>query len=268
MDQDNPQQAWWGATDPCDDNSAVGCLMTVLLLPSIKNVLNPATLPWNIKLEISKLEPLDPPQVIGIDQNNIPIFAGQQAVPFAAATLTITPNVSNATTFFEGMLVPTFKSDRCMDCHGFGTFEKLSMHHWNYTFNDLNSGLQPSAYDPNGQVMTCDNCHDGGLGNPGTSLVLSWAGGAFTETKWKAPYVDLDLDWRNKTAPEICARVKENLPTHELRHKHFHEDARLYWAIQEPKIFGEYLEPRAYPEDFALFLKFVDIWNDNGALCP
>src|SRR4029434_8700993 len=93
--------------------------------------------------------------------------------------------------------------------------------------------------------MTWYNCHDGGLGNPGTSLVLSWAGGAFTETKWKAPYVDLDLDWRNKTAPEICARVKENLPTHELRHKHFHEDARLSWAIQEPKIFGEYLEPRA-----------------------
>ena len=62
--------------------------------------------------------------------------------------------------------------------------------------------------------------------------------------------------------------MKQNLPTHELRRKHFHEDARLYWAVEDPKIWAKYLLPRAYPEDFALFLAYIDAWNDNGAGCP
>ena len=142
---DVPQQEWWGSAYPCDGGNATGCMATVLITNNISSVLKAATLPWNIKLEISKLEPLNPPQIIGVDQYGQPIIASQEAVPFTEATLTVTPNQTNGTTFFEAMIFPTFKSDRCMDCHGFGTIQKLQQQH-GYGFDNTNSGLQPSVY--------------------------------------------------------------------------------------------------------------------------
>lgn len=114
----------------------------------------------------------------------------------------------------------------------------------------------------NGHVITCEHCHYG--------IPKSHNGDPFHETDWKAPSFDLDINWYTKTPEDICNRVRTNLPTPELRHAHFHEDARLHWAIEEPRVMGTILEPAAEPQDWEEFLRRVDRWNEPGleARCP
>jgi hypothetical protein len=60
-----------------------------------------------------------------------------------------------------------------------------------------------------------------------------------------------------------------NMPTHELRHEHFHEDARLNWAVASGQLplGAGYVLP-AFPLIYDLFLETFDRWNDSGANCP
>lgn len=150
-----------------------------------------------------------------------------------------------------------------MDCHGLSTADALAAHH-NYLTQDFIEAtaleLEPSAYVAGAHVITCYSCHH----VPTTDL----NGHEFTETEWKAPYVDLDVDWRSKTRVQICRRVLQNLPTHELRHQHFTEDARLFWAIQSPIVLGQWLDPKAYPGNFNTFLWRTFIWSFYIARCP
>jgi len=224
------------------------------------------SLPWRIGFEINKLVEMDPPIVI-IDPNSgesVGYATGRE--PYSDVNYTISANSTNGLSFFVEAISPTFKSDRCMDCHGLNTVELLAEHHDLYYNNAddfikyLDVQLEPSAYVAGAHVITCTNCH--------YLTVTDNNGHEFEETVWKAPYVDLNIDWRLKTPSQICQRVLQNLPTHELRHTHFAEDARLYWAIEEPYVGGTLLQPKAYPFDHDEFLFRTFLWSYYIASCP
>lgn len=254
----DPLQGYWAIVLKGD--GGYNYIITAVLA---RNILTTGTLPWTFELEVFEHEPLTIPEIIGIDENGNPIIANDKLVRISSPSVTFDANSTSAKTYFEEMLYPTFQSDRCTDCHGFGTIAKLAEHH-HYDEDDFveytDAQLEPSAYDPNGHVITCNSCH--------TLIPVDNHGDPFHETEWKAPYHDLDLDWKAKTAAETCDRVLANLPTPELRHDHFHEDARLFWAIEQPYAVGKYLPPPAEPGDYDEFLKRVDTWNDAGAPCP
>ena len=209
------------------------CIVTTIRRERLK----PIPQPWRIQFEVERLYELDPP-VIEFDPDSGESRSWVQARErFSSDTVTISPNETYGQSFFVEAISPSFKSDRCMDCHGFGTAEALALHHgWAGTgqvenfIADTDLRLEPSAYVDGAHVITCNNCHN----VPETDD----NGHQFEETEWKAPYWDLDVDWRVKSRAAICRRVLENLPTHEIRHQHFVEDARLYWAIEEPRVLG------------------------------
>jgi rubredoxin len=218
---------------------------------------------------VDKLEELDEP-VIGEGPGGLPVLIYHEKVLFARASIFIEPNITNATTYFEAALFPTFYSDRCTDCHKLNTPELLAEHHVDagagfgnveFFIEYTKLTLEPSAYVTGGHVMTCDNCH---------FVPTSHNGDPFHEVEWKTPYFDLDVNWYIKNAAQICSRVTANLPTPGIRHEHFHEDARLHWAIEDPQVMGFHLEPPAEPQDWDEFLARVDRWNQPGidAHCP
>lgn len=217
-------------------------------------------LPWTFEFKVEELVYHNPP-VLKLDGNGNLKFYSYTRELFSKVSRVVLPNATNGLSWFNEALMPTFKSDRCMDCHMFGTEQALIQHH---LLNNAYLGfvnLEPSAYDPGGHVMTCgDGCHV----VPKTDS----HGDPFHEVAWKAPYFDLDIDWYVKNAVEICGRVKANLPTQTLRHEHFHEDARLFWAIEAPYVMNQPLPPRAEPQTFDEFLFRVDLWNNLGARCP
>jgi hypothetical protein len=253
----DPGQGYWAMAM----ETPTGNYIATVLLAS--DVLQVGELPWEIQLSVYEAEPLDVPELIGIDENGNPQFAYAEYFPFAEPKMTFDANPTNSQSYFEAMLYPTFQSDRCTDCHGFGTIEKLAEHHKNDP-NDFvkytGAHLEESAYDPPNHVIVCQSCHH--------LQTVDEHGNQFAEIEWKAPHADLDINWKLKTAAETCDRVIHNLPTHVLRHEHFHLDARLFWAIEQPYVVGRFLPPPAEPGDFDEFLRRVDTWNDAGAPCP
>lgn len=249
-------QDFWAVAFPCEQ--ATTCIITSIFAQALPSV---DTLPWNFELRVYKEEPLSSPEIIGVDELGNPIVVSSVHEIDAKASVTISGNPTNATTYFEEKINPTFQSDRCTDCHGFGTIDALAQHHGypNGFTEDVNARLKPSAYDPKGHVITCAHCH---------WVPKQWRGKSFKEVEWKAPHKDLGTNWKNMNASQVCNKVKSSLPTHELRHEHFHEDARLFWAIEDPMVMGKKLLPRAEPQDFAEFLERIDRWNDGGAPCP
>ena len=70
-------------------------------------------------------------------------------------------------------------------------------------------------------------------------------------------------------ARNISNRMVQNLPTPTLRAKHFHEDARLAWAVGTGKMPSPVFSvPTAPPHDYAVFVDRFDEWNEAGAPCP
>jgi len=236
------------------------CIATQVL---VRDRLADVPQPWSFRLVVEKIVDLEIP-IIDFDEFGNPIFIDKGAEPFVDVNVRIHPNPDGDRSWFEAAIAPTFESDRCVDCHSFGTPAALGAHHgiddgelWeSYTALEL----EPSAYVPGAHVMTCYNCHNVPLtddhGNP------------FLEVEWKAPYVDLDVDWSAKTPSQICQRVVENLPNREIRHEHFHEDARLFWAVQAPWVMGTLIAPPADPQDWDEFLARIDVWNEMGSPCP
>jgi CSLREA domain-containing protein len=219
-----------------------------------------ASPPWVFELRIEQLQPLAIPQVVGIDEFGNPIVATEEAVVINRSFKSFTANATNATSWFVEAMEPTFRSDRCVTCHAFGTIAAVEAHHASQgvsTFGDAH--LVPSLFVPGGHVISCSNCHWMPLTRPD--------GGAFNEIEWRVPHLDLDVDWSSKTAAQVCARVKANLPDKVLRHLHFHGDARLFWA-QEVVASAPNPLPKAAPMDYAEFLRRFDAWNLGGAPCP
>jgi hypothetical protein len=215
-------------------------------------------MPWTFELRIERLDDLHVPVIGGIDEFGNPILITQQAVVINRSFKTFNPNATNDQSWFVEAMEPTFRSDRCVQCHRFGTIEAVEAHHAviGGTFQD--AVLLPSLFVPGAHVISCTNCHHVPLTDD--------HGTPFHETEWRVPHVDLDVDWSTKTAQQICGRVKANLPTKTLRHRHFHGDARLFWAV-------EYFNgidplPKAAPMDYDEFLRRFDLWNLGGAPCP
>jgi CSLREA domain-containing protein len=246
--------------DPCPTGKV--CLATWVLG---RKILANIPQPWTFELEVKKLTELPMPVIKGIDENGNPIIATHQAEPFAHSIRVVQPNPETGfQSWFTAALYPTFQHPRCTDCHGFGNSAGLAAHH-GYGNNvaafeyATSFHLEPSLYVPAAHVMTCQHCH---------SLPLTdYYGHPFFETEWIAPYQDLDVNWSQKNAAQTCARVKANLPTTQLRHDHFHGDARLFWAIENPVVPSKTLSA-APPNSFTLFLRRVDMWNFLGAPCP
>lgn len=227
-----------------------------------QNKLQSIPLPWKFELRVEQLQDLAVPQIIGADEFGNPIVVTQEAVIINRTFKTFNPNSTNSASWFVTAMEETFRSDRCIDCHSFGTPEALTAHHADHNIS-LPSPitLVPSLFVPGAHVMTCSNCHSLPLTND--------SGTPFHEIEWRAPYFDLDLDWSTKTASQICARVKANLPTQALRHLHFHGDARLFWAVADPNHPYEIVpKPAAFPQNYDEFLRRFDVWNAGGAPCP
>lgn len=258
-DPAQPGQGYWAVA--FTDNQGANYIVTMLLA---RDVLRFDQMPWKFQLNIYSREPLAVPQLIGIDQYGNPTFANDKLVPVSYPAVTFTANPTSSQSYFEAMLYATFQSDRCTDCHGFGTIAKLGEHHgYNHEADFIaatGAKLEPSAYQPSAHVITCTSCH--------TLAKVDKHGNPFAEKVWKAPYEDLDVNWKLKSASETCGRVVSNLPTTQLRHDHFHKDARLFWAIEKPQILSKILNPPAAPGDFDEFLHRVDIWNGADAPCP
>jgi hypothetical protein len=242
------------------------CLATTVL---IQDALANVPQPWIFEIKVKKLEDLDFPIVVGIDHLGDTIVATHTAKPIAHVSRTVLPNPeTGALGWFTETLYPTFKHPRCADCHGFGNFENIAIHHTSGNIQEwidqMELHLEPSLYVPGAHVMVCGNCH--------LLALQDNFGNKFFETEWHAPYHDLKVDWAQQNAAQICGRVKFNLPSHMLRFFHFHRDARLYWAIKFANLpSGVTLEPAppsGYVDDFVEFLRRVDIWNDFGSPCP
>jgi CSLREA domain-containing protein len=216
-------------------------------------------LPWTFELRIEQLQPLSVPKVV-FDRFGNPVVVHEEAVAINRSFKRFDPNGTNGSSWFVTAMEPTFRSDRCTTCHSLGTIAGVEAHHSQRgvsTFQD--AVLAPSLFVPSAHVITCSNCHWLPSTNPD--------GASFHEIEWRVPFIDLDVDWTTKTAAQICARTKANLPTRPLRHLHFHGDARLFWAqVVIPG--GINPLPKAPPQDYTEFLRRFDAWNLGGAPCP
>lgn len=259
----DPAQGYYAATYPDDPGCPAGkrCLSTSV---RVRSILWNVPKPWVFELEVLKLSPLPTPIIIGIDEFGNPVFATHESKRFVYATRTIQSNQATGNQkWFTAALFPTFQHDRCTHCHSLDDAFALATHH-GFTstaafVSTTNLHLEPSAFVPGAHVNACTNCH---------ALSLTDGNGhPFHEVEWLTPYTDLQVNWSQMNATQICARVKVNLPTDQLRHEHFHGDARLFWAIEDPFVPVTTL-PGAPPQDFGEFLRRVDLWNYFGAPCP
>lgn len=256
--------------EPCPTGK--NCIATNVF---VRKVLRNVPQPWTFELRVMKLANLPIPIIEGLDKFGNPIFITQESRLIATATRVVQANPTAGESWFTAALYPTFQHPRCADCHGFGDVAAIAAHHGystpkyvQYFVEETDLHLEPSAYVPGAHVMACTSCH--------WVPLVDNHGKAFHETEWIAPYKDLDVNWKQKTAAQTCARVKANLPTDQLRYQHFHGDGRLFWAVQDPFIPGRGKLESAPPHasigylrrDFDEFLRRFDLWNTFKAPCP
>lgn len=267
-----PGQGYYAASMPGGPSphgcpTGRNCLATgILAHTALANVPKP----WTFEIRVEKRELLPVPIVIGVDELGNQVIATHFDKQIAQAARVVVANPdTGGETWFEAALLRSFKHPRCSTCHSFETRENLAKHHvgnaleaWLGFIYSTNMQLHPSLYVPGAKVMTCDNCHTPILAQQDSNGV------PFVELEWRAPHYSLDVNWSEKTAAEICARVKANLPTWHLRHEHFHGDSRLFWAITDGSVPGGGDKGTAPPHDWDEFLRRVDLWNDFGTPCP
>lgn len=248
---------YWAARLPSADCPNANRCVAVQV--RVRDKLHGVALPWTFELRISRLDDLEVPVIGGIDEFGNPILLTKEAVVINRSFKTFEPNPTNDESWFVAAMEETFRSDRCVQCHGLDTIEELAAQHAAVGLpSDV--ALAPSLFVPGGHVITCSNCHSMPLTDD--------LGTPFHEIEWRTPYFDLDTDWSTKTAAQICATVKSHLPTNSLRHLHFHGDARLFWAIEDTFRQGITLLPKAEPKNYQEFLRRFDLWNLGGAPCP
>jgi len=163
--------------------------------------------------------------------------------------------------YFKTHLFQIFQHDRCKTCHTLGTAAAVQERHGGIIGQEISSTPATTA---EGTTISCNSgCHwDVALGQvvPGVE---------FHDVEWKSPGFDLGLDWRNKTPQYICQKVNATLPTPQAKKKHFHEDARIAWAVHSGKLpLGRGTLPVAGPGDYFEFVQRVDAWIDHGSPCP
>jgi hypothetical protein len=147
-----------------------------------------------------------------------------------------------AHSYFTTLLYPIFQHERCITCHSLGDAASLKAQHQQ---SNIQLALN-ELYLPGKAPEECKNCH---------------------VSDWRTPHVSLGIDWRGKSAKEICAIVTNRLPTSESRIHHFHDDPRIVWAASNGLVLGKQ-KPVPFPNNFPGFLKVVDTWIDRGGPCP
>ena len=174
------------------------------------------------------------------------------------AVAVIHPNQTTGKSYFTEKIFPIFQHYRCTTCHSLGSKDALVQRH-NGILSASGIVETPTALGLN---LTCGRgCHQA-IANvvPGTT---------FHETEWKAPHFSMGIDWRNKTPGYICQKVTSSLPTQAALTNHFHEDARIAWAVHSGVLpLGKGTLPVVPPGDFHKFLKIIDPWIFVDFPCP
>lgn len=249
----------------CGENHAYPCLTTVfngeIWYPSAPPWPN-----WNISIKLGDREETEFYQ-LEFDRfgNPIAVHGVFVVVDSISATITPKPLLKN---FFVHTIGESIMSERCTSCHSMDTPEKVLYRHRNvHGPIPVESVFEDSILVAGESVIHCNNCHE--------YQVAALAAG-FPESKWATPTPGLDIDWAQIMADypedwpaEVCNRIVGHLPTHSKREQHFHEDARLFWAVASGELpLGYPALPTAAPHNYATFLRHFDAWNDDGARCP
>lgn len=97
-------------------------------------------------------------------------------------------------------------------------------------------------------------------------------GKTFDDREWKAPGADMGINWTGKSASEICKIVTTNLPSAEKLMHHFHDDARIAWAVHSGRLplmaKKQNPLPVAPPGNYPEWVKITRIWAFGGFPCP
>lgn len=247
--------------EDCGPSLAAPCLRVVFARGAWFDTAPPWA-DWSISVEAWSVEPLDQ-LTIEFDRfgNPIVITEGWQQQQAATATVTAPATVKD---FFTATIGASVMSARCTTCHALDTRQKIADQHGGLvTPSDV--FLDDSIVTAGALINTCESCHVVGATHLHT----------FDEERWATPTPAQDIDWGSIIASagadwarEVCQRIVGHLTTPQARAHHFHEDARLHWAVADGRTpFGEQ-KTRAQPQDYYLFLKHFDAWNDAGARCP
>ena len=195
--------------------------------------------------------------------------------PFRSSIVEI---AANRFDYFEAKLYPTFKHPRCTTCHHMGDTVAIWAQHKG------NTVVTPSGFPnpkPDDTASGCDGCHfdirQSAELNGGKAKFLGQLG-AFTDYEWKSPAFTKNINWEKKVdAKDVCTTVVGHLPTQAQLHKHFHNDARLAWAVTAADVQFTGLgyagsgpqqqKDSAPPGNYAKFLAIVDRWLEIGFPC-
>lgn len=165
--------------------------------------------------------------------------------------------------FFTATVAKSTMSQRCTTCHQLDDESKLIAQHSSGGVGVGSVSPAASIVNDNEVINVCSNCHESGLPLD------------FAERRWATPTPPQDINWAeiinaetDAWPMEICDRIVGNLETFSERREHFHEDARLFWAVADGVTpFGDQLAT-AHPKDYDEFLDHFDAWNISGAPCP
>ena len=253
----------------CGTNGADPCLTTVFHRDGWYPH-QPPWPTWQVTLEFWDTLSLEMPFIAGLDEWGNPILQSSvdERVGTAHGVIEPPPTLQSFWTHSVGQSVI---SDRCTSCHDMDTVQDILDRHKGAGLSGLvEPKLSPSSVHPQTEsVYHCDNCHE-------QQLPYLQPGSGFDESRWATPTQAQDINWGeivnaypHTWASEICNRMIANLPTAEAREHHFHEDARLFWAVAKgelPVLAGTL--PTAAPHDYTKFLRRFDLWNSGGTPCP
>lgn len=249
----------------CGTNQGEPCLVTVVERDAWFPPTGPWTT-WNVRVELFETQQLNPP-LLELDQWGNLIYINSAEVKLTQRVATVIPN-PNLLSFWTSTIGASVLSERCTTCHTMDTPVKIADRHGGLV-SAGSVGTIPSLLVPGESVLHCSNCHEAQLSYLGT-------GSSFPENVWATPTPQLDINWAQivqdhpMTWPtEICNRMVTKLSTHALREQHFHEDARLFWAVEKGELPIGYPDlATAAPHIYSQFVSRFDTWNDSGAPCP
>jgi hypothetical protein len=150
---------------------------------------------------------------------------------------------SDKVSYFSEVLYPTFTSERCTDCHSMGDRTTVEKQHEAGGVTGVNGTYT----------------HQAGCGNTSCHNFVK---------DWRTPPFSMGINWKGKSAKEICTIVTGHLPTAGGLHSHFHDDPRVIWAVSDGWVPQRPRLPTAPPHDKQAWFVLVDEWIDGDFPCP
>lgn len=241
-------QASYETGGACGQSMSLGCLVVVVQRGAWFDGPAPWT-DWNVRIEGSR---------------KVSNILGQSLTYVERTAQRTVRAKSQVKDFFTATIGKSTMSERCTTCHRIDTPQKIVDQHTPGYTSVEQIGTDPSIVNADEEVNYCSNCHESGLPQD------------FHETRWATPTPMQDINWGeiindnpSEWPLEICDRVVGNLESAEARREHFHEDARLFWAVADGEVQGfDVALPTAHPNDYDRFLDHFDAWNAAGAPCP